>query len=229
MRWVPLAAVAALLGASMLATILANPVIDIAKPPGGRPLQAPSQEAEPTATPVPTTSPRPQKVTPIPQWVSILIAVASVAIVLALIGYFIYLNFGFRLGRRRPARAGPVVLTPAEQARQEVEAAIAAGLVDLDDDGTDPRRAVIACWLRLESAAAGVGVERFRADTSSDLVSRLLAADLVVRADVLEVLADLYRQARYAPHDIDPSMRDRARAALIQLQAQLAHPVGSGA
>jgi hypothetical protein len=223
-RWVPLVAVAALLGAAMLATILANPVIDIDKPRGPAPTLAPTLEEQPASSPVPTQPPK-EKVTPVPTWVTYLIGGLCGAIVLVLVGYLVYLSLSHRLGRRGPGRAKPLAVATAEQTRQEVEAAIVAGLVDLDDDGTDPRRAVIACWLRLEKAAAGVGVERFRADTSSDLVARLLDADFVVRADVLEVLADLYRQARYAPHDVDPSMRDRARAALVELQAELARPV----
>ena len=37
-----------------------------------------------------------------------------------------------------------------------------AGLVELDDRTTDPRTAVIACWVRLEEAAAAAGVPRQR-------------------------------------------------------------------
>lgn len=110
--------------------------------------------------------------------------------------------------------------TPAPVAPEEVVTALRAGLSELADDDADPRLAVIACWIRLEQAAERAGTPRTTADTPSDLVYRLLAGHWVDR-DALDVLADLYRQARYAPRTVDGRMRDRARSALHRIRAEL--------
>src|SRR5439155_22074507 len=114
-----------------------------------------------------------------------------------------------------------------EQQRHEVAAAVAAGIAALDDADTDPRRAVIACWLRLERAAAAAGTARVASDTPADLVYRLLHTQQVSAA-VLETFAELYRRARYAPHDVPPDMREQARTALHRLSAELHQSAESG-
>ncbi|MDP9844286.1 DUF4129 domain-containing protein [Streptosporangium lutulentum] len=114
---------------------------------------------------------------------------------------------------REPAREEPVA------AAGEVRAALRAALSDLDA-GDDPRRAVIACWLRLEHVAAGAGTPRLAADTAADLVTRLLAAHRVGET-ALGRLADAYRQARYAPHEVTGALRVTARRALAEVDAEL--------
>lgn len=104
---------------------------------------------------------------------------------------------------------------------EPIRAAVAAGLDELDIDGADPRAAVIACWLRLEQAAAAAGTPRVPSDSPGDLVARMLAAHQV-SGQVLDRLAQVYRQARYAPHEIGEATRDEARAALRRLHAELA-------
>ena len=105
----------------------------------------------------------------------------------------------------------------------ELREALRAGLAGIDA-GDDPRAAVIACWLRLEHAAAAAGVERLAAETSTDLVHRLLSAHRVDDRS-LSALADAYRLARYAPHDVGAELRDTARSALAAVDAQLAAAV----
>ncbi|ACZ86826.1 DUF4129 domain-containing protein [Streptosporangium roseum] len=117
----------------------------------------------------------------------------------------------------RPPAVRPAQERPAAAA--EMRAALRAGLTDLDA-GDDPRRAVIACWLRLEHAAAGAGTPRLAADTPGDLVTRLLAAHRV-SGPALGRLAAAYRQARYAPHEVTGSLRGTARRALAEVDAEL--------
>ena len=107
------------------------------------------------------------------------------------------------------------------QTAEEVVAALDAGLVDLSDSDADPRKAVIACWVRLEQAAAAAGVERRPGDTPTELVTRLLGADRPVSADVLAAFAEVYREARYATHTVDERMRTQARSALQRLRTEL--------
>jgi Domain of unknown function (DUF4129) len=120
-------------------------------------------------------------------------------------------------------RAGSVeepAVTSGAAAAEEVVAAVEAGLSDLSDTDLDPRRAVIACWVRLEQVAAAAGTPRQITDTPSDLVTRLLAAHEVDPA-VLAEFADIYRRARYTTHTVDERMRGQARAALERLRSEL--------
>ncbi|MBG0831393.1 DUF4129 domain-containing protein [Planomonospora sp. ID67723] len=114
-----------------------------------------------------------------------------------------------------PSAGEPEAAGPAGEAHE----AIRAGLADLDA-GDDPRRAVIACWLRLERAAAEAGAARAAADTPADLVARLLAAQRVGR-DALDRLASAYRRARYSPREVDGPLREAARRALAEVDAEL--------
>ena len=68
---------------------------------------------------------------------------------------------------------------------------------------------VVECWVRLEEAAAGAGVERLPSETPSELAARVLA-DLDAPPAAIEALLARYRTARYSHHRLDE--RDRAVA-----------------
>lgn len=129
----------------------------------------------------------------------------------------------FRLRALRPAGAGPLASAGAELLAAVDEA------VARSDDDRDPRRAVIACWVRLEEAAAAAGTPRRPSDTATDLVVRLLRGHRVSEP-VLAAFADAYRLARYAAHTVDEPVRTQARSALRRLRAELAGqpPVAAG-
>jgi hypothetical protein len=222
-NWVPLAAVVALLGAAMLASMYANPVI----PPlveGGRQRQnTPPTVAPPTgeASRPPSPSASPAETT-IPVWLTWAISAVCLVAFLTVILMLLWILVRDRLVQRRRALAVDTGRLPAAgETERHVRAAVDVGLADLDDADADPRRAVIACWLRLEAAAARAGTVREAGDTSTDLVARLLA-DHMVSADVLAGLAAVYREARFATHTVDETMRDQARSALRQLRDELA-------
>jgi hypothetical protein len=119
-------------------------------------------------------------------------------------------------------------LRPEARTADDLVAALDAGLLDLSDTDRDPRRAVIACWVRLEQAAADAGTPRHPGDTPTDLVGRLLAEQRV-DAGVLAAFAEVYREARYATHTVDDRMRGQARTALQRLRADLAAGAGGAA
>ncbi|HEX6969894.1 MAG TPA: DUF4129 domain-containing protein [Micromonosporaceae bacterium] len=166
---------------------------------------------------------------PLPGWAGTLLAIACGALAAAVIGLLLIVLFRDRASRRRrlPQEVGAEVRRT--RTADEVVAALDAGLADLSDSDTDPRRAVIACWVRLERAAADAGVPRQVGDTPTDLVTRLLTGrsastgdrPAVVSADVLEAFAQTYREARYASHTVDERMRAQARAALARLRVEL--------
>jgi hypothetical protein len=215
----PLAAVAVLLAFAGLAAAHSTPQlaqIEARPEPtaeaGIDPTRAPEEPPEQSQAPVAEVTEG------LPGWVG--------AAALGLLGLLLAIALGFvvralvrdRLTGRRKVRTR-VVTEP--DAADEVVAALDAGLLDLSDADSDPRRAVIACWVRLEQAAAAAGTPRRPGDTPTDLVSRLLA-EQHVGADVLSGFAAVYREARYATHTVDERMRADARAALQSLRTDLA-------
>ena len=100
-----------------------------------------------------------------------------------------------------------------------VEDAVNAALAEMDL-GTDPRAAIMACWAHFERASETVGIERESSDTPADLVRKLLERHQLDGA-ALRQLSEAYLRARYSPHQVGEADRDRARDALIALQAQL--------
>lgn len=234
-RWWPVAAVVALLAAAALAA--AHSSIGASRiPPAAD--NVPYVPDYPSVEPPPSIPVEPRDAgeatrAQIPQWLG---TVAIVLLGLAALVAFGYLVWTLVRGAiRRTTRALPVqpARRTAEGTAREVVAALDAGLVELDDRDTDPRTAVIACWVRLEEAAAAAGVPRLPGDTPTDLVTRLLRGDpaagvpAIVSADVLAEFAHVYREARYATHPVDEHTRDQARAALRRLRGELTTVVGA--
>lgn len=226
-RWVPLLAVVALLGAAMLAANFADPRIDAVPLLGG-------SEATPTATrdltdlpsagpgesdiPTPTSTSAPG--TPLPAWMTWVMEVLCALMVLAVLVLLGVLALREWLAERTVPLTATDAPPTEEETERRVRAAVDAGLSELDDADADPRRAVIACWVRLEAAAAAAGTTRSVGDTSTELVSRLLEQHQV-SAPVLDALAEVYREARFATHPVGTATRDQARAALRQLRDEL--------
>jgi hypothetical protein len=94
-----------------------------------------------------------------------------------------------------------------------------AAAVTLADE-SDPRGAVIGCWLRLEEAAAGAGVKRQPSETSADLVHRVLSA-YDVDQDCLRGLHTLYNIARFAPRAVGEDDRRAAAELLTSVREHL--------
>jgi hypothetical protein len=219
-RFGPLLAVGLLLAAAAVAAMLATPQIRRSPlaPPSLLPKlpptagQAPSQV---TQQPIPTEVSRGVQ---LPGWLTL--AAQVLCALIALTAVTLLLWYLLRNGLRMRERQRDLVEQAPVETREEVLAAVDAGLSDLDDTDADPRRAVIACWVRLEQAAAAAGTPREPGDTPTELVTRLLRGH-DVSAAVLFALAEVYRLARYATHTVDTGMRDRARAALQQLRGEL--------
>jgi hypothetical protein len=90
-----------------------------------------------------------------------------------------------------------------------------------------PANAVIAAWVALEAAARSIGVRDDTTRTSEELVTAVLRSWSVDRAP-LDVLAALYREARFSTHPVGEEMRTSAREALQQVQVELRNAVPKG-
>ncbi|KXK61633.1 hypothetical protein AWW66_12440 [Micromonospora rosaria] len=233
-RWWPVALVVVLLGAVALAAgnsaIGANRV-----PPASEhiPYVPEYPEGVPeTSIPVEPRDAGEPTQPQLPRWLATTAIVLLALTVLVVLGYLAWTLL--RGALRRTTRALPQqrARRTAEGTAREVVAALDAGLTDLDDSATDPRAAVIACWVRLEEAAGSAGVPRLAGDTPTDLVTRLLRGDpaagvpAIVSADVLAEFAHVYREARYATRPVDERTRDQARAALRRLRGELTATAG---
>ncbi|MFV2101723.1 DUF4129 domain-containing protein [Micromonospora sp. LOL_024] len=228
-RWWPVSVMIVLLAAVTLAA--AHSSIGASQiPPAAKDapfvLEYPSEEPRPSIPAEPREAAE-QTRTDIPSWLGTATLVLLGLVLLVVFGYLAWTLV--RGAARRVTRALPSrpARRSAEGTAAEVAAAVDAGLVDLDDHATDPRTAVIACWVRLEEAAAAAGVPRLAGDTPTDLVTRLLSGDpstgvpAIASAHVLAELAHVYREARYATRPVDEQTRDQARAALRRLRGEL--------
>lgn len=210
-------------GGGLAGHVLPPPQQDVASPPQVEPTASPS--APPAARRAASSEPA-----QLPAWLEVAVTAIFILILVGTIGLFLYAGLRYllteRVGRRElvdQAASQPGGRLESEQLRQ----AVRAGLADLDAGG-DPRRAVIACWLRLERIAAAAGTARLAADTPADLVARLLAAHRVSDR-ALDQLASAYRLARYAPVEVGDELLTTARAALADIDAALSAAAQVGA
>jgi hypothetical protein len=218
-RWWPFAAVVVLLFVAALSATRSAPQLDQIEP-----------DATPTTPPLlPKTQPSannaahggPAAAQGLPEWVGaaalVLLAVVAVVVV-ALVIWGILRDQAKRRARR--GRREAVTGRHGARTAEELVAALDAGLEELSDTDRDPRRAVIACWVRLEQAAAAAGTPRHPGDSPTDLVGRLLREQRVDEQALAALLA-VYREARYATHTVDDRMRRQAISALGRLRADL--------
>lgn len=220
-------AVPTLLVLVMVASALSGPRVTQIPMPERQVSPPPATATQGGQTPLlPTMSPGAEGGLDGPAWLGLvlqIIAGVAIALVLVFVGLLIWRyapRLRLRVRGQESSDAKVASEAPQQVSEQAVRSAVEAGIGELDDESSDPRRAVIACWLRLEAAAASAGVERQPQDAPADLVTRLLERYDVSRPLLLG-LADLYRRARYAPADVDPAMRTRARETLLQLRAEL--------
>jgi hypothetical protein len=220
-RWWPLAAVVALLFLTALAATRSAPQLDqIARNDPG-PTKSPMVPTQPSATPAGGGNSVPEAARGLPEWVGTvaLIGLGVVALIVIALAVYALLRDQARRQARKKGRVGKLA-KHQPRTNEDLVAALDAGLEELSDTDRDPRRAVIACWVRLEQAAAAAGTPRHPGDSPTDLVGRLLN-EQQVDARVLAALLEVYRQARYATHTVDDQMRRQARSALERLRADL--------
>jgi hypothetical protein len=222
-RWWPLAAVVLLLALATVAAAHSSPQIGRVPATDSEPAPELERQDEVQVEEQPgdfvDTDPA-----QVPAWLGRAAVVIGSVILAVLLGVMVW-TLAREYSRRRVRGKMPPRQLSRTASAEEVVAALDAGLIDLSDADLDPRRAVIACWLRLEQAAAAAGTPRQATDTPTDLVTRLLG-EHNVSGDVLGSFADVYREARYATHTVDERMREQARAALQRLRAELTAEVG---
>jgi len=125
------------------------------------------------------------------------------------------------------AAGAAVYLLRAGTARPRPVGRRPGGLAELLDDGledmareSDPRRAVIAAYARMERVLALSGLPRDPAEAPLEYTRRVLR-ELDVGAAGVRRLADLFELAKFSRHAVVPAMREEAIAALTTLRNEL--------
>jgi hypothetical protein len=139
-----------------------------------------------------------------PGWISLVI----VGLLLAAIAAAMVVRRE-RARRRRVALSGPGQLA-------ELLDDTLAGL----EDETDPRRSVIAAWIRMEGGLGAAGLPRRPAEAPLEYVARVLES-ASIRPESVRRLADLFERAKFSQHTIDERMRAEAIEAVTIIRAEL--------
>ena len=118
--------------------------------------------------------------------------------------------------RGRRSALAPLPTTPAEALADVLS-------ITLDDlrNESDPRRAVIGAYARMERSLATVGLRRGDAEAPEEYLARVLAGVPVSERSAGRLTA-LFNWARFSGHDVRPEMKDEAIDTLEQVQLELA-------
>jgi NADH:ubiquinone oxidoreductase subunit 6 (subunit J) len=102
---------------------------------------------------------------------------------------------------------------------QEFEELVEDTLADLYAE-TDPRRAIIAAYARVERLFATYGLPRDPSEAPLEYLDRVLPA-LRASGSALRRLTALFEWAKFSAHDVDRPMRDGAIEALVTVRDEL--------
>jgi uncharacterized membrane protein YidH (DUF202 family) len=136
----------------------------------------------------------------------------SIAVVLLLVGAAVA---AYAVSQRRARRR----VTERDTLAEDVSAVLDETLDDLRAE-SDPRRAVIAAYVKLERVLSANGVPRRRAETEEEYLSRFLAK-LDVSVQAARRLTQLFERARFSQHAVDVGMKEEAIGALEQLRDEV--------
>ena len=140
-------------------------------------------------------------------------ATGPVLIVLGLLAVAIVMWAVAYRARRRSMPDLPESVIPA------LSALLDETLDDLRAE-TDPRRAVIAAYARMEQALAAYGLPRTASEAPDEYLQRIFA-DLEVSRRAVSRLTALFAWAKFSGHDVAPKMKDDAIEALEAVRNEL--------
>jgi hypothetical protein len=111
---------------------------------------------------------------------------------------------------------------------EDVTAVVDDTLDDLRAE-SDPRRAVVAAYVRLERVLTRHGLSRRRSDTEEEYLARMLET-LELPPPSARRLTVLFERASFSPHDVDLGMKEEAIGALEEIRdalgAKTSEPTG---
>jgi Domain of unknown function (DUF4129) len=131
---------------------------------------------------------------------------------LLVVGLVAALFFFFARGQEEPP-------SRRERSQDDLAKEVRAGIVDLASI-RDPRRAVIACYARMQRLLPSAGITSRPADTPFELLARILEQRDVARSSVT-TLTESFERAKFSSHSIGESTRAEALGALRNIRDQL--------
>lgn len=137
----------------------------------------------------------------------------TVLLALLIVGLVVALFFMFS---REEKEAPPPEERPTDHLTEEVE----AGIDDLESI-QDPRRAVIACYARMQRLLPSAGIESRASDTPFELLTRILEQRNLPRRSI-STLTESFERAKFSRHSIGESTRTEALTALRDIRGRLA-------
>jgi NADH:ubiquinone oxidoreductase subunit 6 (subunit J) len=140
------------------------------------------------------------------KWLPVFLAGGGALVVLGVIGVR-------SLARSRRALVEDFLL------EQQFEELVEDTLADLYAE-TDPRRAIIAAYARVERLFATYGLPRDPSEAPIEYLDRVLPA-LRASGSALRRLTALFEWAKFSAHDVDRPMRDDAIEALVAVREEL--------
>ncbi len=108
---------------------------------------------------------------------------------------------------------------PREVLATELADALDEALDDLRAE-TDPRRAIIAAYARVERVLAANGIARRSSETAEEYLVRVLR-DLELDPAAIGRLTALFAEAKFSHHEVDAEMKEEAIAALEHVRDEL--------
>jgi NADH:ubiquinone oxidoreductase subunit 6 (subunit J) len=169
-----------------------------------------AQNSSPLTGKLPSTSTLPAQAgrEPSPEfkWLPVFLAGGGALVVLGAIG-------ARSLARSRRGLVEDFLL------EQQFEELVEDTLADLYAE-TDPRRAIIAAYARVERLFATYGLPRDPSEAPLEYLDRVLPA-LRASGSALRRLTGLFEWAKFSAHDVDRPMRDEAIEALVAVRDEL--------
>lgn len=157
-----------------------------------------------------------------PSWILTLLPILGAMLILVVVvavgsvrAERLWSRFAWRRFRWRAMR--PMSALP-EVSERELTVDIEAARTALAEGS--PRNAIVACWIRLESDAARLGLSRMVAETPAEYVERVVVMSSIDPAPIRD-LAALYREARFSRHNLGDDARAQAFDALARVAASL--------
>jgi len=129
--------------------------------------------------------------------------------VLIVLGVLAVAIIGWAIARRARRRSLPPMPESLYPALTDV---LEETLDDLRAE-TDPRKAVIGAYARMERTLGAYGLPRLPAEAPDEYLKRIFA-DLEVSRRSVSRLTALFSWAKFSGHDVAPEMKDEAIAAL---------------
>ena len=133
----------------------------------------------------------------------------------ALAGLAVLTAAFFLLRSRRP-RDMPVA---EPDVAEDLGAVVSDSIEDLRRE-SDPRRAVIAAYARMEAVLRRHGRARRAAEAPYEYLDRVLS-ELRIRPAAIAELTELFERAKFSVHRIDAAMKTRALDALLSVREDL--------